>query len=308
MKLTVVICTHNRANLLLTALNSINETPFPNEITLSIVVIANACTDETVNYLRKYQNEQKEKSLIHLLFSEEPIPGKSLALNRAISLCESDWLCLIDDDHKLDKDYFVSAINAIRTHPECTIFCGKIIPDWTGKEPAWVHDKSRYKITPYPIPYFDLGPNEIQISSNTSLPGGGNLIIRLDVFKRVGEFSTDLGPQGKSLFGGEDSDFIIRALNVHESIIYIPSIIQYHYVNRDHLRLIYLLVKSYQRNKSLTIATGSQTKTLPKYLWLKLIKYLINIITNPRPNALRFNLTKAAGILGQISGLIKKNA
>lgn len=54
---------------------------------------------------------------------------------------------MVDDDHRVDHDYFRAIAEAADRLPETTMFCGKILPDWTGDEPAWVHDLSAYAIS-----------------------------------------------------------------------------------------------------------------------------------------------------------------
>ena len=48
MKLTLVICTYNRSKLLLKALASINNADIPAHVDFKILIIVNACVDDTV--------------------------------------------------------------------------------------------------------------------------------------------------------------------------------------------------------------------------------------------------------------------
>lgn len=306
MKLTVVICTHNRASLLANTLESVNNAYRPyHNVYISILVIANACHDDTVVRLCKYQKNEEINRLIPLSFSEESKPGKSYALNKALSLLSEGWICFIDDDHRLDNRYFQAVIDAIDNHPETTMFCGKIIPDWNGEEPAWAHEQGQYKITPYPVPNFNLGNESLLMSKNNSIPGGGNLIVNAKVFERIGKFSEELGPKGHNLMGSEDSDFVLRALSANELLRYIPTIVQYHYVDPRNFTLNYLLTKSYQRNRTITLTRCSKRSNVPLYLWSKLFSYLVKALFCFDSNKARFFLTRLAGIMGQIVGTLQ---
>ncbi len=55
MKLTIVICSHNRSELLTIALNSIYNVVKPVNYNISVLVIANACTDTTLTDLEQYK-------------------------------------------------------------------------------------------------------------------------------------------------------------------------------------------------------------------------------------------------------------
>ena len=305
MKLTIVICTHNRSALLLKTLESINNATIPPQADIAILVVANACQDDTTKKLKEYQKRQIDNELLPVKFVEEPKAGKSCALNKALSLIKYGWICFIDDDHRVDENYFNSVIYAIVNYPDTNIFCGKIIPDWTGGEPAWVHEKGQYQITPFPVPYFDLGDNTLTLSGQNSIPGGGNLIVEKKVFERIGNFSEALGPKGHNLMGSEDSDFILRALDASEKLDYLPAIIQYHYVDLSHLKLSYLMLKSFQRNRSITLTRYPYRIRVPKYLWPKLGQYIAGVLLSFNTNQIRSYLTKAAGILGQIVGSIQ---
>ncbi len=305
MKLTVTICTHNRSELLLKTLASINNTLIPNQAAISILVVANACNDNTILHLKNYQQLQQSKNLLPLAYAEETNPGKSNALNKALTLISDGWICFIDDDHRLDSHYFQSVADVITRFPQTKMFCGKIIPDWTGQEPSWAHETGEFKITPFPVPNFDLGDKTLLLSGKNSIPGGGNLIIAKDVFDRIGKFSVVLGPEGHNLMGSEDSDFVLRALHADEILRYSPDIIQYHYVNPKHFELPYLMKKSFQRNRSITLTHHPERIKIPFYLWTKLIHYIASALLSFNGHKLRFYLTRLAGVLGQMVGSIQ---
>lgn len=143
MKLTVIICTHNRFQLLASAIDSLNAAHKPDHCEINILVIANACTDETVSKLQQYRELQPEYNLLPLSFAEEPKAGKSYALNRAVNQVREGYLCFIDDDHRVDLNYFAAIAKAINNFPDTALFCGPIFPDWQGDEPDWIHDYPR---------------------------------------------------------------------------------------------------------------------------------------------------------------------
>lgn len=303
--LTVVICTHNRSELLLKTLESINNAAIPPQTDIAVLVIANACTDDTAKKLQEYQQRSTDNHLLPIEFVEEAKAGKSYALNKALALITSGWICFIDDDHQIDENYFKSVIDAIINHPDTTLFCGKIIPDWTGHEPTWIHEKGTFKIAPIPIPHFDLGDNQLVLSKNNFIPGGGNLIIDKNVFDRIGSFSEILGPTGHNLVGSEDTDLILRALDANEKLRYIPALVQYHYVDPLRFKLFYLILMNFQRNRSVTLSRYHESIKVPNYLWLKLARYIAGVLFSFNASQIRFYLTKTAAILGQINGIIQ---
>jgi GT2 family glycosyltransferase len=305
MKLTIVICTHNRSALLLKTLESIDRATISPQTDIAILVIANACTDDTVKKLQEHQRWQRDNHLLPIDIVEEPKAGKSFALNKAITFITDGWICFIDDDQRVDENYYKSTVDAIINWPDTMLFCGKLIPDWTGREPSWVHEKEVYKIAPIPIPYYDLGDEPLKLSEKDFLPSGGNLIIHQKVFSKIGSFSETLGPTGHNLVGSEDTDLIQRALNANEKLRYVPNIIQYHYVDLSRFKLMYLILMNFQRNRSFTLSSHHESYHIPKYQWLKLVRYISGVLFCFNSRGIRFYLTKTAAIFGQIVGIIQ---
>jgi GT2 family glycosyltransferase len=306
MKLTIVICSHNRSELLTIALNSIYNAVKPVNYNISVLVIANACTDTTLTDLEQYKIKQSIYCQdIPLLIEEESKKGKSFALNRAINIVKEGYLCFMDDDQMLDKEYFKAVLNALNDYPDSTMLCGPLHADWKGIEPKWIYETGKYQINPLPFPLFDLGNMTLLITDEIQTPPGGQVIIRRDVFTRVGKFREDLGPTGHNLVGSEDTDFFLRAIKNNEIFRYIPSIIQYHHIDYDRFKIIYLINNSFKRNRSLTIALYSKNKP-PLYLWLKLLNYFFKALLSFNSIRIRFYLVRCAAISGQISGYLRK--
>jgi len=302
MQLTVVICTHNRAELLTRTLESLNSAEHPHNWAISLLVVANACSDNTVSLLESYRKAPRAAFTLDLQYAVEPSIGKSFALNRAITLIDRGFIGFVDDDHRVDAGYFLAVSDALERYHKTRIFCGRIIPDWTGEEPDWIHDQGKYRIYPLPVPHFEMGDVPVRVNRDTKLPGGGNLIVDRGVFESVGSFSTSLGPKGDSLMGSEDSDFLLRTLNAGETVQYVPDIIQYHFVDLERLRLRYLIAKSFQRTRSLTIARNPKKSNVPLYLVRKLLNYALKIIFSLKLGKTRFYLMRFASTLGEVVG------
>lgn len=302
MHIEVLICSHNRGSLLNNALMSLNDTIKPADCHISITVAANACSDNTHQILKNYQKQQKSKKLHCLVWHEVSTPGKSYALNYVCPRLKGDLIAMVDDDHQISKKYFIVLANAYIQFPEMGIFFGKILPDWNGKEPEWAHESGKYAIFPLPVPCYDKGDEGFEFESQVSLPGGGNLALKKDVFHRVGNFNTELGPSGHNLGGGEDSDFILRSVEGGERLRYLPDMVQYHYVDLERFRLSYMLLKSFQRTRSVISIRNKEATKTPLYLWRKLVSHCLKIFFSLSIKRSRFYLVRFAATLGEVSG------
>ena len=305
-RLTILVCTHNRWKLLERLLYSINSATKPTDWEVGILVAANACTDDTHQFLDSYSKQATENQWLPLEWFAEPVAGKSFALNSAIPRVTSDLIALVDDDHRVPDDFLVKICTVADAQPDASLFCGKILPDWDGTEPGWVQAEGEYKIYPPPIPYFELGEANHFVSSNEITPGGGNLFVRREVFGHVGEFSGDLGPRGHDLGGGEDTAFVLKALAQGERLYYAPNIIQYHFVDPERLKLGFLIRFAYQRTFA-AVRLGPNSGKLPAYVWRKLATYGIKALLSLGSDRRRFYMTRTAAALGEIKGLLEAN-
>ena len=298
--LTVLVCSHNRARLLETTLLHLNAARRPLDWQVDILVIANACTDNSVEYLENFAKNNTES--LPLNWIEEPVPGKSNALNRAIEHLGSDLVAFVDDDHRVAPDYLEKVCLAADEYPDAGLFCGRILPDWDGSEPHWVHDTGPYRVYPLPVPRFDQGDSPRPLTPEIAIPGGGNIIIRCEWFERVGAFSTELGPRGHDLGGSEDLDWILRAQHLGARLQYVPSVVQYHYVDTRRFTLAYLMKKAYRRSSATVGIRSTPDGRIPLYLYRKLGKYLVSVLTSIRSGRRRFYLVRTAAALGEMHG------
>lgn len=298
--LTILICTHNRSDLLERVLASLNAAKRP-AMPVQILVAANACTDDTVERMQAYQIHQAAKDWLPLRLIEVPTPGKSHALNRAIPEIDTELTAFVDDDHRVDENYLVAIEQATATWPDAGLYCGRILPDWDGSEPAWVHDDGPYRIYPLPVPRYDQTNTPKTITAEEGpIPGGGNLVVRREVFGLAGEFSTELGPHGHDLGGGEDSEYVLRAMHRGVRCQYTPDMVQHHYVDTERLRLGYLLKKSFQRTRSTSRIHGNGR--VPLFMWRKLAEYGFHGLFSLSWARRRFYWIRTAAALGEVQG------
>lgn len=306
-RLTVLICTHDRAALLDKALQSLEAAERPAGWDVEVLVAANACHDRTHALL-----EARAGSALPLSWFAEPTPGKSHALNSAMPRVTGDIVAFVDDDHRVDARYLVSVCEAADAYASADLFCGRILPDWDGTEPAWVHDTGPYRIYPLPVPRFDKGNQPMELNADRGVPGGGNLFLRTPWLARVGSFATDLGPTGHDLGGSEDLDWVLRALRLGARLQYVPSVVQYHHVDASRLKLGYLLRKAYKRTASTVRVDGDGNAAagprIPRYLYRKVAEYAIKACTALGSARRRFFLVRTAAALGEVAGRLSRRS
>lgn len=312
--LTILISSHNRADLLERTLRFLNIAQRPRDWNVDILVVANACTDRTNTLLDRYAVATRtepagasQRRRLPLRWVAEPRMGKSFALNSAIPLLRSDIVAFVDDDHRVHLEYLEAVCNAATRYAKADILCGRILPDWDGSEPQWVHDEGPHRIYPLPVPRYDLGDEPLRSPQDTTMPGGGNLVLRTALFDRVGDFSTVYGPVGRGLGGAEDHEWVGRAIVAGATVQYVPEIVQYHYVDPSRLATSYLLRKAFERSASAVRLGGVDEKRgiVPAYMFRKAGEYSWAVLASiGKPQKRRFHLVRLAASLGEIKGRV----
>ncbi|WP_297529695.1 glycosyltransferase family 2 protein [Thiohalobacter sp.] len=298
MRLTVVICTHDRAESLDRTLDALMQAE-PPAAPVDILVVANACGDDTAERLRARAGAGTP---FPLHWIEEPLPGKSRALNRALALLQKDAAAFVDDDQRVAPDFLVETCAALERHADAGILCGRLLPDWDGSEPAWVHDTGPWRIYPPPVASFDAGDAARDLDPDDVLPPGGDIIARREVLERVGEFAVELGPHGHDLLGGEDIDYLRRALALGIRLRYEPRILQYHAVEAERLRLRELVAKAFQRSRSSVRIARRGPTGIQRYMWKKVAIYGLQALASLSASRRRFYLVRLAAALGEMRG------
>ncbi len=184
MDLSIIVCTHNRAQLLLQTLESLRAVAWETGLEAEILVVANACSDRTTEMLASLAVQWPAEALA-LRWLEEPRAGKSFALNAAIQATHSSMLCFIDDDQIVTRDYLLALADVMTREPCFGIYCGWMHPAWDGSEPPWVHVRGEYMIPVRPFPEYDLGEREMEVVAGMKNPSGGNIAVRREVFAAI---------------------------------------------------------------------------------------------------------------------------
>ena len=199
MRITIVICTHNRAGQLAKTLAKLRDCTRPERCHFEVLVVANACSDATTKVCRA-----AEVQMI-----SEPRLGLSIARNRSISATRSDALLWLDDEVTPSKDLLLAYCEALQMHPHSAFFGGPIRPVLEGYPPHW--SESALRIMPFIWSGLDFGSvaRDFESSAQMEHPFGTNMLIRRSMLE--GGFREDLGRRGDgSCLGGEETELFLR--------------------------------------------------------------------------------------------------
>ncbi len=186
---TVVICTYDRPHLLAGALESLRSQEWDEDSPFEILVVDDGPGEET----RRAASRAGARYV--------PTAGEGIAAARNLGIRESrgEWLAFFDDDQRASPGWLRELLRVSRER-EAPVVAGsrRLVPLEPGI-PLPSHPRLRLYLgeedwgeSPRP-----LGPEEF--------PNTGNVLVRKDVFRRVGGFDPSF------VEGGEDTDFFTRA-------------------------------------------------------------------------------------------------
>jgi len=224
-RVSVVICTHNRARDLERALESLAHqvgATFPWEI----IVVDNASTDHTPLVVARWKHELPVGRVV------ESRPGLCHARNTGWQNARSDVIAYLDDDALADPDW-LTVIRARFDERDATLGCigGKVDPIWEAPRPAWLSDQVAAGLT---IVNWSDRTRTITDLQEVWLVGA-NIAFRRDALVASGGFHPALDRSGTRLLSSGDVYLTKRILELGYECEYHPAMRVRHRVPGNRL-------------------------------------------------------------------------
>ncbi|MBO5860747.1 MAG: glycosyltransferase family 2 protein [Alistipes sp.] len=236
LRLSLVVATYNRAESLITALQSVVQQTAPKD-EWECVVVNNNSTDDTTERFKAFAEAHPD---VRLRMVDEVRQGLSFARNRGIGESEGEYIAIIDDDERIAPDFISSYISLFDSTPDAMAAGGPIVAEYPSGKPRWM---SRF--TERPIANTMYFGDKVTLFPAGRIPGGGNMAIRRSAIRRYGVFDTSLGYVGEQLIGGEECDLFERLQIAEAKYYYVPGAVMYHIIPKEKLTQEYLSRLSY---------------------------------------------------------------
>jgi glycosyltransferase involved in cell wall biosynthesis len=293
---SVILCTYNRASQLSRALEGLSHLDVPAGLDWELLVVDNSSTDDT----RAIVEQVAAEARLPCRYMFEPQQGKSFALNTGIAQARGQVLAFTDDDVTFDRGW-LRALLAAFDGPDCAGAGGRIVPVWPSPPPRWYSETGPYRLRAAVVRYqFGDTPGPVSLP-----PYGANMAYRREMFERYGVFRTDIGPQGRLVMPGEDSEFGLRVLAGGERVMYVPSAIVYHPVEPERMRFRYFEQFYYGvgRMEMRVFPTDSGTirwLRIPRHLYRALVQHVLQWGISLDPRARAFHRFSSWEVLGKM--------
>jgi len=246
MKLSVIIPTRNRANLLHTTLKSISLQTFPSN-EFETIVIDNGSTDDT-----KQVVENCNKDIKNIRYFYDPTPGLHVGRHKGLKEARTELLVYADDDIEAFPDW-LEAINESFQDNEVVLVGGKDLPKWETEPPYWIYemwmDINDFGHSLGYLSILDFGNKIIEID-----PGyvwGCNFSIRKRTLLEAKGFHPDGFPQDMIKYRGDGETSISNYIRKNKyKTIYNPKASVYHFVPKNRMTIDYFCKRAFNQGIS----------------------------------------------------------
>ena len=306
-RLTVAICTWNRAELLRATLCNITRLEIPGSLEWELLVVNNNSNDATETVLEEFSDRLPLRRLW------EPRPGVSYARNLAVLEAAGDYILWTDDDVHPDTNWVRAYLNAFQRWPEAALFGGPITPWFEGTPPPWLE-----RVLPAVGSAFaqrDLGDTPLPLDATREvLPFGANFAVRMREQRRF-PYHEKLGRKAGGLLGGEEMAVMAHVLKSGCSGWWVPDAPVRHYLpksrqTRSYLRKYFAGMGEFWTTSGAGFE-GPSVCGAPRYLWKEAIveelRYRVHLLTRP-PEKWIHTLVDSSVLWGELHGWRKHSS
>lgn len=230
VRLTVAICTLDRARLLAGTLERLADAA-PPSVPWEALVVDNGSTDDTQRVLDQFVSRLPLRRVV------EPTLGLSNARNAAVAHASGDYILWTDDDVLVDRGWLRGYEDAIHRWPDAAVFGGPIRPQFEGTPPAWLLAVWTRVAGAFAVR--DLGDHPVPLDGEETVPYGANFVVRTRE-QRCFAFDPELGRHGRSGRLCEETAVIQAILSGGATGWWVPEAAVSHWVPRDRQTVAYL--------------------------------------------------------------------
>lgn len=226
--ITVILATWNGARTLERTLQGFGRLERPG-VPWRLVAVDNGSTDATRGLLEAHAGA------LPMTILQEPQPGKSRAVNRALDLVGDGLVVFIDDDIVPEPDWLRQYEAVAARQPDHALFAGRIQPLWEAEPPQWLLDWPNLDAC------YGIHVERPEGPCPSHLLYGGNMALRAEAIG-ASRFDESYGPFQIPQFAmGGETEFVGRLAAAGGKAWFCRGAVARHVIPARHMQTDWLL-------------------------------------------------------------------
>lgn len=241
-RLTVCVCTHNRADSLSACLDGLRcQTVAPTEF--EVLVVDSASAPEAAQQAARLAEAAPNAAYLRI-----ERPGISLARNLGARGARAAWIAYVDDDAIPEPDWVATILAIVKGPNPPAVVGGRVLPLWEASLPAWWPERLRGSLSI--IEHAEAGEYR-----STELPPGvepyaANMVVNVTALLGAGGFRAAVGRYGGALLSDEEVQLAWRLQDAGYSARHEPRMVVHHQIHANRLNPAWLLRRLYWQGAS----------------------------------------------------------
>ena len=262
-EITVVICTHNRYDVLPDAIESLTGQSLSADAIEILIVDNSSDTAAQKDYWGLRELPDNATLLV------EKTPGLSRARNVALREARAPVIAYLDDDAIAMSDWCATIVEAFHSIEDAGIVGGPVEPIWPGTAPAWLHKWQQGFLT-----IVDYG-SDLRVLNDDEWLAGTNIAFRTSILREAGGFNEALGRSGSALLSNEELAITRRILDIGLRAYYLPHARVMHRVHAERATQRWLRQRVCWQAVS-DLLSGAQ-RPAREQCWNDMASYLVSL-------------------------------
>lgn len=246
-RLSVILCTYNRCNLVLSALASLRRQTLAYD-QFEVLVIDNGSTDGTLGAVRAYVNAgnlpgKRPEDTWQVQCLAEPQNGLAHARHTGLTSAAGEIAVFLDDDTLADP-YFLERLLKAYQETGADAIGGRVELRWEAIRPYWLTDDMLNLLG-----YFAPSPTRTQLREDTYF-SSSSFSVKIEALRSIGYFSPFLSKRLHVPASMEVHDTCNRLHQAGYTLWYEPDALVSHRVPAARLHKAYFVGRAHWQGRS----------------------------------------------------------
>lgn len=246
-RLSVILCTYNRCNLVLSALASLRRQTLAYD-QFEVLVIDNGSTDGTLGAVRAYVNAgnlpgRRPEDTWWVQCLSEPQNGLAYARHTGLTAATGEIAVFLDDDALADP-YFLERLLKAYRETGADAIGGRVELRWEAARPYWLGDDMLDLLG-----HFAPAPTRIPLPEGTYF-SSSSFSVKIEALRSIGYFSPFLSKRLHIPACMEVHDMCDRLYKAGYTLWYEPDALVSHRAHAARLHKAYFVGRAYWQGRS----------------------------------------------------------